>query len=291
MKSLRFHWICLFLLSVCLLLWYNHVTRSGRAMKTGLRGYVRVHPNTRSASYFLDFRCGRCAVVSSSGQMLGGARGQEIDGQDCVIRMNAAPSVGYEADVGNRTSLRVVSHTSVPHLVRQQGYFFGREAETRYVIWGPEKNMREDGKGKIFNALVTLAKKYPQSHIYTVTREKVQYCDSVFQNETGKNRMKSGAFLSTGFFTMILALEVCDSVLVYGMIDGSYCSNANHSFVPYHYYEPSRLDECRMYRTHEHAKRGGHRFITEKLIYSRWASPGKLRFVYPPWSQQEHQQD
>lgn len=138
---------------------------------------------------FLDFRCGRCAVVSSSGQMLGGGQGQEIDRQDCVIRMNAAPTVGYEADVGNRTSLRVVSHTSVPHLLRQQGYFFGREAATRYVIWGPEKNMRQDGKGKIFNALVMLAKKYPDTNIYTVTREKVQYCDSIFQNETGKNRL------------------------------------------------------------------------------------------------------
>lgn len=136
----------------------------------------------------LDFRCGRCAVVSSSGQMLGGGRGHEIDQQDCVIRMNAAPTVGYGADVGNRTSLRVVSHTSVPHLLRQQGYFFGPEAGTRYVVWGPEKNMRQDGKGKIFNALVMLAKKYPHTHIYTVTREKVQYCDSVFQNETGKNR-------------------------------------------------------------------------------------------------------
>lgn len=47
----RFHWICLLLLSVCLLLWYNHVMRTGLAMKTGLRGYVRVHPNTRSPSY------------------------------------------------------------------------------------------------------------------------------------------------------------------------------------------------------------------------------------------------
>lgn len=108
-----------------------------------------------------------------------------------MIRMNAAPTVGYEADVGNRTSLRVVSHTSVPHLLRQQGYFFGREAETRYVVWGPEKNMRQDGKGKIFNALVMLAKKHPHTHIYTVTREKVQDCDGVFQNETGKNRSVS----------------------------------------------------------------------------------------------------
>ncbi|XP_051534181.1 alpha-N-acetyl-neuraminyl-2,3-beta-galactosyl-1,3-N-acetyl-galactosaminide alpha-2,6-sialyltransferase isoform X2 [Myxocyprinus asiaticus] len=289
MMSLRFHWVCLLLLSLCLLLWYSHVTRSWVSMKVGLRGYVRVLPNSRSSSYFLDFHCGRCAVVSSSGQMLASGQGQEIDKQECVIRMNVAPTVGYEADVGNMTSLRVISHTSVPHLVRQQGYFFGREADTRYVVWGPEKNMRQDGKGKIFNALVKLARKYPQTHIYTVTREKIQYCDAVFQNETGKNRMQSGAFLSTGFFTMILALEMCDSILVYGMIDGSYCSHANHSFVPYHYYEPSRLDECRMYRVHEHAKRGGHRFITEKVIYSRWALQGKLWFVYPSWSPQQHQ--
>lgn len=36
-------------------------------------------------------------------------------------------------------------------------------------------------------------------------------------------RMKTGAFLSTGFFTMILAIEMCDSIHVYGMIDDSYC--------------------------------------------------------------------
>ncbi|TRY95040.1 hypothetical protein DNTS_004677 [Danionella cerebrum] len=202
--------------------------------------------------------------------------------------MNVAPTVGFEGDVGNRTSFRVISHTSVPYLVRQQRFFFTTEAETTYVIWGPEKNMRTDGKGKIFNTLVSLARKYPQAELYTVTREKVQECDAVFQNETGKNRMKSGAFLSTGFFTMILALEVCDRILVYGMIDGSYCSNSSHSFVPYHYYEPARLDECRMYRVHEHAKRGGHRFITEKLIYQRWATQGKLHFAFPRWKPPEN---
>lgn len=138
----------------------------------------------------LKFHCRSCAIVSSSGQMLGGGRGHEIDRQDCVIRMNAAPTVGYEADVGSKTSLRVVSHTSVPLLVRQQGFFFEREADTRYVVWGPEINMRQDGKGKIFNTLVKLAKAYPRTQIYTVTREKIQYCDDVFQNETGKNRYK-----------------------------------------------------------------------------------------------------
>lgn len=35
--------------------------------------------------------------------------------------------------------------------------------------------------------------------------------------------MKTGAFLSTGFFTMILAIDMCDSIRVYGMVDDGYC--------------------------------------------------------------------
>lgn len=35
--------------------------------------------------------------------------------------------------------------------------------------------------------------------------------------------MKTGAFLSTGFFTMILAIDMCDSIHVYGMVDDGYC--------------------------------------------------------------------
>lgn len=35
--------------------------------------------------------------------------------------------------------------------------------------------------------------------------------------------MKTGAFLSTGFFTMIMAVEVCDSIRVYGMISDNHC--------------------------------------------------------------------
>lgn len=35
--------------------------------------------------------------------------------------------------------------------------------------------------------------------------------------------MKTGAFLSTGFFTIILALDVCDSIQIYGMINDNHC--------------------------------------------------------------------
>ncbi|XP_034402535.1 alpha-N-acetyl-neuraminyl-2,3-beta-galactosyl-1,3-N-acetyl-galactosaminide alpha-2,6-sialyltransferase isoform X2 [Cyclopterus lumpus] len=233
---------------------------------------------------FLYMHCSQCALVSSSGQMLGAGVGEEIDNVRCVIRMNNAPTQGYEKDVGNRTSVRVVSHTSVPLLVKNERYYFQRSADTTYVFWGPERNMRQDGKGHIFNTLLKIAGKYPKVRIYAVTTEKILYCDGVFQNETGKNRIKTGAFLSTGFFTMILAIDMCDSIRVYGMIDDNYCSRANHSVVPYHYYERNRIDECRMYRFHEHTQRGGHRFITEKAIYAKWATRHNVEFKHPSWS-------
>lgn len=52
-------------------------------------------------------RAGTCAVVGSAGSLLGSKHGAAIDAHDVVFRMNDAPTAGYEADVGRRTSWRV----------------------------------------------------------------------------------------------------------------------------------------------------------------------------------------
>ncbi|CAN9504435.1 unnamed protein product [Ophioblennius macclurei] len=290
MKSLMHRWLCLLSLSLPVLFWFGHVIRrdgpspapSLAAPVAGIRGYTRVEPG--EMHQLLDLHCDRCALISSSGQMMGVDAGEEIDEVGCVIRMNNAPTRGYEKDVGSRTTVRVVSHTSVPLLVKNERYYFEESANTTYVFWGPQRNMRQDGMGRVFNTLMKVAKKYPDVQIYVVTRDKIQDCDNVFQNETGKNRLKTGAYLSTGFFTMILAIDMCDSIQVYGMIDNNHCKQANSSVVPYHYYEESKLDECRMYRVHENTSRGGHRFITEKAIYAKWAKHHKIEFKHPSWN-------
>ncbi|NWZ98950.1 SIA7D sialyltransferase, partial [Nesospiza acunhae] len=271
------------------------------------QGYSRV-PDGKPLERAL---CRQCAVVSSSGQMLGSQLGQAIDGQECVLRMNHAPTAGYEQDVGARSTIRVVSHTSVPLLLGNQPYFFQQSQETLYFIWGPAKKMNREKMGSTYQALVKVMEKYPQLQIYTLTEEKMTYCDDVFQNETGKNRMKSGSFLSTGWFTMILAMELCEQIYVFGMVSDSYCRcggvagagvgwsgvppsptltlcpparEKNHSSVPYHYFEKGKLDECRMYLMHEQARRAGHRFITEKAIFSRWAKRRNIVFNHPSWA-------
>lgn len=59
-----------------------------------------------------------CAVVGSSGLLIGSRLGDEIDAADVVIRMNSAPTARHEADVGRRTSVRFATMTPYRSLMR-----------------------------------------------------------------------------------------------------------------------------------------------------------------------------
>ncbi|XP_053484411.1 alpha-N-acetylgalactosaminide alpha-2,6-sialyltransferase 3 isoform X4 [Ictalurus furcatus] len=173
----------------------------------------------------LKLSCNVCSVVSSSGQVLGRGAGAEIDRASCVWRMNNAPTQRYEKDVGNRTNLRVVSHTSVPLLLHKPQHFFGPASNgTVYVVWGPRRNMSPDGSGVIYNMLRHVAADFPNARIYVTTDKRMDYCDDVFKNETGRDRITSGSYLSTGWFTLILAMDMCKEIHVYGMINNTYCN-------------------------------------------------------------------
>ncbi|XP_032884918.1 alpha-N-acetylgalactosaminide alpha-2,6-sialyltransferase 5 isoform X1 [Amblyraja radiata] len=232
----------------------------------------------------LQVRCRSCALVTSSGHLIGSGRGSEIDRAECVIRMNDAPTRGYQEDVGRRTSLRVVAHSSIQRLLQKGGELLNASHNPAFIFWGPSSCLRRDGKGRLYNQLQLIHRFLPALRLHTISRHKMLYFDQLFERETGKDRKTSNSWLSTGWFTMIIALELCDRIDVYGMVPPDRCRDPTHRQVPYHYYEPAGIDECTMYISHELGRKGSHhRFITEKRVFAGWTRTHSLHFHQPEW--------
>ncbi|XP_038601194.1 alpha-N-acetylgalactosaminide alpha-2,6-sialyltransferase 5 [Tachyglossus aculeatus] len=244
-----------------------------------LDGYISVTDHKP-----LKMHCRSCALVTSSGHLLGSKQGDKIDEAECVIRMNDAPTWGYGRDVGNKTSLRVIAHSSMQRVLRHRHELLNMSQATVFIFWGPGSYMRRDGKGLVYNHLRLMNQILPQLKVYIITRHKMIQFDDLFKRETGKDRKISNTWLSTGWFTMTIALELCDRINVYGMVPPDFCRDPSHSSVPYHYYEPLGSDECTMYISHERGRKGSHhRFITEKRVFENWARTFNIHFFQPAW--------
>ncbi|XP_039212617.1 alpha-N-acetylgalactosaminide alpha-2,6-sialyltransferase 5 [Crotalus tigris] len=244
-----------------------------------LEGYISVLDHKP-----LKMHCTSCALVTSSGHLLRSHQGKKIDQTECVIRMNDAPTRGFGKDVGNKTTLRVIAHSSIQRILRNRNELLNMSHGTVFIFWGPSTYMRRDGKGLIYNNLQLMNQILPQLKVYMISRQKMLHFDDLFKQETGKDRKISNTWLSTGWFTMSIALELCDKIDVYGMVPPDFCRDSNHPSVPYHYYEPMGPDECTMYISHERGRKGSHhRFITEKRVFENWARTFNIHFFQPDW--------
>lgn len=135
--------------------------------------------------------CRVCALVTSSGHLLRSQQGPRIDQTECVIRMNDAPTRGYGRDVGNRTSLRVIAHSSIQRILRNRHDLLNVSQGTVFIFWGPSSYMRRDGKGQVYNNLHLLSQVLPRLKAFMITRHKMLQFDELFKRETGKDRYRA----------------------------------------------------------------------------------------------------
>ncbi|KFV71558.1 Alpha-N-acetylgalactosaminide alpha-2,6-sialyltransferase 6, partial [Struthio camelus australis] len=132
----------------------------------------------------LTSHCHQCVIVTSSSHLLGTRLGSEIDQAECTIRMNDAPTTGYEVDMGNKTTFRVVAHSSVYRVLKRPQEFVNKTPETIFIFWGPPAKMQKS----LLKIIQRVSMSFPNMTAYVVSPGRMKQFDDLFRGETGKDR-------------------------------------------------------------------------------------------------------
>ncbi|XP_041639562.1 CMP-N-acetylneuraminate-beta-galactosamide-alpha-2,3-sialyltransferase 2-like [Cheilinus undulatus] len=146
--------------------------------------------------------CKTCAVVGNSINLKGSRYGPLINLHDVVMRINYAPTKGWEADVGSKTTHRIMYPESSTHLDNKTRLvMFPFKLED--LLWLPK----------------TLTTGYfvrykPKLRANKTLAMVVNPAFMKYVHETWLE--KKGYYPSTGFLTLMMAVHICDEIHVFG---------------------------------------------------------------------------
>ena len=171
-------------------------------------------PATLSAG--LQLPRSTCAVVGSADILRLAPQGRAIDAHKLVWRLNNAPSVGFESQVGRHTSVRVLNHVSIEKWVLRARNRSGLLAtvdgdEYDRLLCKPgeldvgcflSRANSADRTATFEKKLTAFRQFYPTHTVRPVSRELQAYGHAC-------NKELHGSQPSTGLIAVLFALSVC----------------------------------------------------------------------------------
>ena len=203
----------------------------------------------------------KAILVGSSGDIIGENKGDFINSFPVIIRMNDAKTIGFEKDVGNRTTIRIVNFKAIGNVLKPS--FIKEFLTTEYLILSTNN---QNDKYK----LLPLQQYFPRLKLFIFTPHAIQYNDNLFQKYTGISRRQSGSWLSTGWFALFFMIHYITDKNVIGF-------GGEKEHTSYHYYSDPKIKQKNYYIQNENSPQG-HRFITEKKIFNKWIQEFKFNF-------------
>ncbi|KAJ3584189.1 hypothetical protein NHX12_014685 [Muraenolepis orangiensis] len=164
-----------------------------------------------------------CAVVMSAGAMLNSSLGAEIDSHDAVLRFNAAPTEGYEKDVGNKTTIRIMNS----QILARPMFHFNSSSLYRdgTLVW------YEDPDFDFFTPYVDRRRKRPDQPFYILHPAFLWGLWDVIQSNSEETIQPNPP--SSGFIGIAVMLALCRQVHVYEYIPSSRQTDLCHYFEPH----------------------------------------------------------
>ncbi|KAL7868434.1 hypothetical protein SRHO_G00098180 [Serrasalmus rhombeus] len=166
-------------------------------------------------------RCRTCSVVGNSGNLRSSGYGPLIDAGDFIIRINQAPTQGFEQDVGYKTTHHVMYPESAIDLQDNSTSLLLVPFKTLDLEW-------------LISTLTTGKVTYTYMPVMSrikANRNKVLVYSPTFLKYVHETWLDGhGRYPSTGFLSLIFAVHVCDKVNAFGF-------GADQSGSWHHYWE------------------------------------------------------
>ncbi|KAF0871549.1 SIAT2 sialyltransferase, partial [Crocuta crocuta] len=176
-----------------------------------LRSRVRLHPRGLRS----------CAVVMSAGAILNSSLGEEIDSHDAVLRFNSAPTRGYEKDVGNKTTVRIINSQILTnpnhHFIDSSLY-----KDVILVAWDPapySANLNlwyKKPDYNLFTPYVQHRQRNPNQPFYILHPKFIWQLWDIIQENTKEKIQPNPP--SSGFIGILIMMSMCSEVHVYEYI-------------------------------------------------------------------------
>ncbi|KAL2087459.1 hypothetical protein ACEWY4_016287 [Coilia grayii] len=224
------------------------------------RGWGGLVPN-RTVEQVYGTALKTCAVVSSAGSILDSGLGKEIDSHDAVLRYNAAPTEGYEDDVGTKTTIRVMNSQI---LANPRYNFSGSELykNNTLLAWDPApynvdlQEWYDYPDFDLFSAYEERRRHDPSQPFYILHPSYLWRLWDVIQGNTWEDIQPNPP--SSGFIGIIVMMALCDKVDVYEYIPSKRQTDICH----YYDYQPNQACTLGAY----------HPLLSEKALIRRMTS-------------------